>query len=67
VPFLLKLAGQTTRLDYNRRFNTVMTHDLILSILRGELQDPESVARWLDQRSNPEPLAVFDQPYNSRE
>jgi len=66
VPFLLKLAGQTTRLDYNRRFNTVATHDLILSILRGELQDPESVARWLDQRSN-EPLAGFDPPRNSWE
>jgi hypothetical protein len=66
VPFLLKLAGQTTRLDYNRRFNTVATHDLILSILRGELQDPESVARWLDQRSK-EPLAGFDPPRNSWE
>jgi hypothetical protein len=60
VPFLLKLARQTTRLDYNRRFDTVATHDLILSILRGELQDPESVARWLDQRSDPNPFAVFD-------
>ena len=57
VPFLLKLAGQTTRLDYNRRFDTVATHDLILSILRGELQDPESVARWLDQRNDPNPFA----------
>jgi hypothetical protein len=66
VPFLLKLAGQTTRLDYNRRFNTVATHDLILSILRGELQEPESVARWLDQKSN-EPLAGFDPPRNSWE
>ena len=66
VPFLLKLAGQTTRLDYNRRFNTVATHDLILSTLRGELQDPESVARWLDQRSK-EPLAGFDPPRNSWE
>jgi arylsulfatase A-like enzyme len=60
VPFLLKLAGQTTRYDYNRRFNTVVTHDLILSILRGELQDPESVARWLDQKSNSAPIAGID-------
>jgi hypothetical protein len=59
VPFLLKLAGQTARLDYNRRFNVVVTHDLILAILRGELQDPESAARWLDQRSN-EPLALYN-------
>jgi hypothetical protein len=55
VPFLLKLAGKTTRLEYNRPFNTVVTHDLILSVLRGELKDPESVARWLDQRNDPNP------------
>jgi hypothetical protein len=60
VPFLLKLAGQTTRFDYTRRFNTVATHDLILAILRGELQDPQSVARWLDRRTDPNPFAGFD-------
>jgi hypothetical protein len=60
VPFLVKLAGQTTRRDYHRSFNTVVTHDLILSVLRGELRDPESVARWLDQRNDPNPFAVFD-------
>jgi hypothetical protein len=60
VPFLLKLAGQTTRFDYTRCFNTVATHDLILAILRGELQDPESVARWLDRRTDPNPFAGFD-------
>jgi hypothetical protein len=60
IPFLLKLAGQTTRLDYLRRFDTVATHDLILSILSGELQDPESVARWLDQRNDPNPFAALD-------
>jgi hypothetical protein len=59
VPFLLKLAGQTTRLDYTRPFDTVATHDLILAILRGELQDPESVARWLDRRNDPNPFARF--------
>ena len=57
VPFVLKLAGQTTRLDYNRRFSTIATHDLILSILTGELQDPEGVAHWLDQRRDPNPFA----------
>ena len=60
VPFLLKLAGQTTRSDYKRPFNTVVTHDLVLAILRGELQEPESVARWLDHRSKPEPPAAVD-------
>ena len=48
VPFLLKLAGQDHALQYGPAFNTVLTHDLILSLLRGELTSPESVRRWLD-------------------
>ena len=49
VPFLLKLPGQDrTRSRYGPAFDTVLTHYLILSLLRGELSSPESVRRWLD-------------------
>ncbi len=49
VPFVLKLAGQKESLTYNPAFNTVLTHDLILALLRGEVVGPESVMAWLDQ------------------
>ena len=49
VPFLLKLPGQDRPLEYSPSFNTVLTHELILALLRGELSSPDSVRRWLDQ------------------
>ncbi|HEY3175044.1 MAG TPA: sulfatase-like hydrolase/transferase [Candidatus Polarisedimenticolia bacterium] len=49
VPFLLKLPGQDRPLEYSGSFNTVLSHELILALLRGELSSPESALRWLDQ------------------
>lgn len=55
VPFLLKLAGQKRGITYDKPFNTVLTHDLLLAILRGELTTPEEVVAWLDvHRLTPE-------------
>ena len=49
VPFLLKLAGHDRPLEYAPAFNTVLTHDLLLALLRGDISGPEEVLRWLDQ------------------
>ena len=49
VPFLLKLAGQSGRIDYDQRFNTVVTHDLILSLLTEEVSTPEEAIAFLDR------------------
>jgi hypothetical protein len=49
VPYLLKLAGQKQLYSYRQEFNTVITQELLLALLRGELTHPESVVRWLDQ------------------
>lgn len=48
IPFLVKTAGRDSGIVYSRRFNTVLTHDLILAFLRGELVTAADVARWLD-------------------
>jgi hypothetical protein len=50
IPFLLKLRGQTETLTYEPEFNTVLTHDLILAILKGEVRDTRGAAAWLDAR-----------------
>lgn len=50
VPFILKLRGQNKGVTYDAEFNTVLTHDLILALLRGELTSAESVVNWLDRR-----------------
>jgi hypothetical protein len=49
VPFMIKLSGQTTGATYDRPFNTVLTQDLMLAILRGEVSTPQHVTRWLDE------------------
>ncbi|MBI3670307.1 MAG: sulfatase-like hydrolase/transferase [Acidobacteria bacterium] len=53
VPLILKLARHKEPLYYARPFETLLLHDLLLALLRGELTDPNSVARWLDQRAHP--------------
>jgi hypothetical protein len=54
VPFLLKLAGQNHAYPYHQPFNTVVMHDLLLELLRGELAGVDGVVKWLDEhRSNP--------------
>jgi arylsulfatase A-like enzyme len=64
IPFLLKLKGQKESLTYDAPFNTVVSHDLILDILRGKLSAPDQVPVWLDaHRSIGEsPYQEYDDP-----
>ncbi|MFL6228811.1 MAG: sulfatase-like hydrolase/transferase [Pyrinomonadaceae bacterium] len=48
VPFILKLAGQKEGATYDAGFNTVLTQDLVLTILGGNVTDAEGARRWLD-------------------
>ncbi|HXG64854.1 MAG TPA: hypothetical protein VNO70_07080 [Blastocatellia bacterium] len=50
IPFVLKLAGQQESITFDPAMNTVLTHDLFLGLLRGELSTPESVVSWLERR-----------------
>jgi hypothetical protein len=59
IPFVLKLAGQREQLTYTAGFNTVVTHDLILALMRGEVSSAASVADWLDRHRS-----ITDSPYN---
>ena len=49
VPFLLKLAGQKTGVDLHSEFNTVLTKELLLAILRREISTPQHVSNWIEQ------------------
>jgi hypothetical protein len=50
VPFILKLPGQTAAVAYDNPFNAMVTHDLVLALLRGELKTPREATAWLDAR-----------------
>ena len=62
IPFLLKLPRQHEQLTYKAGFNTVLTHDLVLALMRGEVSDPRGVAAWLDRNRS-----LTDSPYNRDE
>jgi arylsulfatase A-like enzyme len=55
IPYVVKLAEQKEAVAYTPRFNTVLTADLLLAVLRGEITDPASLTAWLD-RNRTRPL-----------
>jgi hypothetical protein len=58
VPYLIKPPGATLSADYTHPFNTILTHDLILAILRGEVTNAQNVAPWLDAHGAQTPLII---------
>jgi hypothetical protein len=55
VPFLLKLPGDQQAIHYAPVFNTVLTRDLILAILRGEISSHAEAVRCIDQQRSTTP------------
>ena len=58
-PIRREVAGGEGALAYQLEMNTVLTHDLLLAILRAEVRTPEEAAAWLDQHR-----FIGDSPYN---
>jgi hypothetical protein len=48
VPYLLKMAGQSRGISYDKPVQELVTKDLLLAILSGRVTTPEQVASWLD-------------------
>jgi arylsulfatase A-like enzyme len=61
VPFLLKLPRQTRALALREPFNTVLSRELLFSVLRGDLRRPEEVAAWLKAHRG----TLTESPYNA--
>lgn len=53
VPFILKAPGHSTSRAYDMEFNTLLSSDLVLAILRGEVRDLNGAAAWLDAHRRP--------------
>ncbi|NLY75099.1 MAG: sulfatase-like hydrolase/transferase [Firmicutes bacterium] len=47
VPFIIKLANQTQPVIYEPAFNTVITQEIILAILRKDITTPEQLVTFL--------------------
>jgi Sulfatase len=50
VPFLLKLPGQNSGVEYDGTLPTIVTRRLIVDILRGDLTDPRTIPGHLGVR-----------------
>lgn len=48
IPFFVKLKNQKESLTYDRPFNTLITRELILAIMKGEISSPEELKKRLD-------------------
>ena len=48
IPYMLKLAGEKEGFRYVTPFNAVVTGELMLAILRGEVTEAAGAASWID-------------------
>ena len=53
IPYLVKLGGQTEGREYNNRFHTILTRELVEACLLGRVRTPDELTAWLDPRSTP--------------
>lgn len=51
VPFIVKLPGVPGGRVYSKPFNAIAVHALASALLRGELQDYDALAAWLDAQA----------------
>jgi hypothetical protein len=47
IPFLLKLAGHSSGRTLDQEFNTIISGELLLAILKGEVQTAEDATKWI--------------------
>jgi hypothetical protein len=51
IPFLLKLAGRSGGQTLDQEFNTIISGELLLAILEGEVQTAQEAANWIKDHS----------------
>ena len=50
IPFILKLKNQKKSIEFDEPFNTVITNELILSIVNGNISTVEEANKWVTKR-----------------
>lgn len=51
VPLIIKLPGQHEGVEYTAPVNAVVTPDMVLDLLAGEIDQPEALMSWLERRA----------------
>jgi hypothetical protein len=58
VPFFIKAPGVSQTVVYSSEINTLITGDLVLAILRGNLTNQQQTVAWLDAHPSAPPPAA---------
>ncbi len=53
ITLMIKMANQESGIEIDRELDSLVTKDLLLGVLGGELTTPETVASWLRDESPP--------------
>ncbi|HEX7363175.1 MAG TPA: hypothetical protein VF283_22015 [Bryobacteraceae bacterium] len=48
IPFILKMPGEQSGIVYPRAFNSVLSANLLLAALQGQIRTPTQAVQWLD-------------------
>jgi hypothetical protein len=56
VPFLLKMPGQRRAFSFEKSFNTQLSHNLVLDILRGQVRTDGEAMNWLEESHSKIPV-----------
>ncbi|MDT8069333.1 MAG: sulfatase-like hydrolase/transferase [Terriglobia bacterium] len=59
VPFLVKLAGQKTQINYDRPVSTILIRDLIRSVLTGETESAEALSAKVNSLTTETPRTIY--------
>jgi len=60
VPFLVKTSGRPEPMRYDQQFSTLLTQQLILALLAGEVSHSGEIAKWVDAHRSDYPVANDD-------
>jgi hypothetical protein len=52
IPFIVKIAGHSRPQRFERPINTIVTSDLILALLKGDIGDADALLQWLDRHAS---------------
>jgi hypothetical protein len=52
IPYLLKLPGQKAGATFTEQFSAVMTADLLLDVVRGQVRDASDARAWFDRNGS---------------
>ena len=51
VPFIVKLAGNTEPMIYQKNLNTIVTYKMVMALLKGQIGASKDLALWLDSQA----------------